>query len=479
LYAYDLETGNTIQTIGTPYGSVGALSSDGMKFYAVFYDATYAGEFREYGVISGRLTDSPLVIPGVGQAAHGIHVSKDGRIWVSSQNSYQVSVIDDGAVVQTVPLDFKPIYGMTSDDNNVYIGGFGVLAVVRASDGTVLKVVDFPTTGAAWTLLLHQGLLYAPFGGSGHDSGIYTYDPVTDAIGRIEGPVAAAGVVTDGCSVYANQLIADPVTTDEYFKMARVWKIQRRQVVEESIVSTPTSQRFYSDGLAIRNGALLVPDRYAEELHLVNVNTMVVSGPLNLPVGGAAFGAQTVQPGTMPLSPPVADAGLDQTIVVGSIIQLAGIGCDPNGDSLNLDWSFIEQPPGSMAVLDDPMIATPTFFADLPGGYEVEFKVDAAGDIDRDTVAITAILPEEAIDNLVEDVETLIEDGNLKSGPGGALITKLEATLASLDGGNTQSAFNQLEAFINQVAALVNSEALSESVGAALIEAARAIQAAL
>ena len=50
-------------------------------------------------------------------------------------------------------------------------------------------------------------------------------------------------------------------------------------------------------------------------------------------------------------SPPTADAGPDQSFVVGQVVILTGAASsDPDGDALTFAWSFTSRPPGSTAV---------------------------------------------------------------------------------------------------------------------------------
>ena len=65
---------------------------------------------------------------------------------------------------------------------------------------------------------------------------------------------------------------------------------------------------------------------------------------------------------------PLADAGDDQTVLVGTTVQLDGAGsADVDADPLTYLWSLVTVPPESTATLSDPMIVNPTFDADLAG----------------------------------------------------------------------------------------------------------------
>ncbi len=89
---------------------------------------------------------------------------------------------------------------------------------------------------------------------------------------------------------------------------------------------------------------------------------------------------------------PIADAGLDQNVLTGSIVQLDGSGStDANGDSLTYNWWFSSIPVGSTATLSDPTAINPTFVADLSGSYVIKLTVnDGVLTSDADTVVITA-----------------------------------------------------------------------------------------
>lgn len=74
-------------------------------------------------------------------------------------------------------------------------------------------------------------------------------------------------------------------------------------------------------------------------------------------------------------SAPVADAGPDQNVDVGTIVTLDGsASTDPNGDGLTYQWT-IYKPTGSAAVLSDDRSVSPTFTADVSGTYTFYLSV--------------------------------------------------------------------------------------------------------
>lgn len=95
----------------------------------------------------------------------------------------------------------------------------------------------------------------------------------------------------------------------------------------------------------------------------------------------------------VPNTPPVANAGPDQTVNVGAKVQLDGsLSQDPDGDPLSFNWGFISRPAGSVAALSNPRIAKPTFVADKAGDYLLKLTVDdSRGGSDSAEVKITAV----------------------------------------------------------------------------------------
>jgi hypothetical protein len=97
-------------------------------------------------------------------------------------------------------------------------------------------------------------------------------------------------------------------------------------------------------------------------------------------------------------SPPVADAGLDQNVIIGQVGTLNGSkSYDPEGAMITFLWTFVEVPAGSSvtnASLSDVTSAKPQFTPDVNGAYRLQLIVnDGALNSIADEVVINATTP--------------------------------------------------------------------------------------
>ena len=98
----------------------------------------------------------------------------------------------------------------------------------------------------------------------------------------------------------------------------------------------------------------------------------------------------TVDESTSTNTPPVADAGADQTIELGDTATLDGSGSsDADGDALTYSWVMTSLPSGSVPSLTDADTDSPLFTPDLEGEYVLTLTVSDGTDSSTDTVTIT------------------------------------------------------------------------------------------
>lgn len=141
---------------------------------------------------------------------------------------------------------------------------------------------------------------------------------------------------------------------------------------------------------AVLSSATAVKPTFTADLVGTYALTLVVSdGRLSSPVD---------QPATVTViassvnAPPVANAGANQNVVVGTLTTLDGsASSDANLDPLSYKWVLVAKPAGSGAVLSSGSSARPAFTADAAGVYVASLVVnDGKVDSALTTVSVTA-----------------------------------------------------------------------------------------
>ena len=127
------------------------------------------------------------------------------------------------------------------------------------------------------------------------------------------------------------------------------------------------------------------------EIQRINFGKQENDIPANAPITEIIAKLNAVNSEQESNTAPVEDAGSDQTVNVGDLVQLSGANStDLDGDELIYNWSFNALPEGSTTTLSSSTSVSPTFIADVSGNFELSLIVsDGTDSSAADTVTIT------------------------------------------------------------------------------------------
>lgn len=173
-------------------------------------------------------------------------------------------------------------------------------------------------------------------------------------------------------------------------------------------------------------------------------------------------------------SAPIANAGPDQTVALGSLVQLDGsASSDPDGDALSYAWALTSLPASSTATLSNATSGSPTFVVDRPGNYVVSLTVSDGVIASAADLTVVATQNSAPVANAGEDRAAFVDDtvtldGSQSSDVDGdalsyswALITRPDGSTAVLNAANTPiTTFVPDEAGLYVAQLIVNDGAL-------------------
>lgn len=131
--------------------------------------------------------------------------------------------------------------------------------------------------------------------------------------------------------------------------------------------------------------------------------------------GDDSNSSNTTDQPTLPINEaPVADAGIDQNVEVGSFVILDGSdSIDKDQDLLTYKWMIVEKPTTSKATLSDALTVNPTIKADVEGRYVLSLIVnDGKTDSQASTVTINAVVGNTAPVPVISKVSENVKVGN-------------------------------------------------------------------
>jgi len=175
---------------------------------------------------------------------------------------------------------------------------------------------------------------------------------------------------------------------------------------------------------------------------------------------------------------PVADIVADEVETNEDTPVSVGVLSNDDFEDPGAYVSGVTQGSNGSVVIETDGTVTYTPDADFNGTDSFTYTVTThlAGPTNNETatVSVTVLSPEEQVEAITDEVLLWLDEGLINNGQSNALESKLEGAIAKLDEGNATAAVNKLEAFINQVRALVQSEQVPADEGDALIAVAQA-----
>ena len=217
-----------------------------------------------------------------------------------------------------------------------------------------------------WLLTLSIALLSA-CGGGGSDTGAAPPAPAANTA-----PVANAGAAQSLMTNTTATLDGSASSDANGDLLTYAWTLTSKPVGSLASLSLPTTPMptFIADVAGAYMASLTVNDGKVNSGNVATVNITA----------------------SMTNAAPVANAGVAQNVVAGSVVTLDGsASSDANSDPLTYAWTLTSKPAGSTAALSSTTSAKPTFTAEVAGTYVASVIVnDGKVNSTAATVSITA-----------------------------------------------------------------------------------------
>ena len=425
---------NQSVSIGSVVTLDGTASSDANRDSLTYRWALGSVPAGSAAVLSSTISPNPKFVADVAGTYSAILTVNDGKVDSLSSVVTITAATANAAPVANAGLAQNVILNSTvtldgtgsSDANNDFLTYKWALITkpTGSTTGLIGATTAKPTFRAdvagtyVATLIVNDGKVDSPAAATTVTVSGANSEPIANA-GVNQNVVVGTAVTLDGTN--SSDANRDPLTYR--------WVIMSKPTGSAAVLSSPTSAKpvFVADLVGTYVVTLIVNDGKVDS---TAVATTVTASAANLA--------------------PVANAGTNQNVVLGTVTLDGSASSDANNDPLTYKWALLNKPVGSSASLSSTTSAKPTFTADLTGIYVFSLVVnDGKVDSTTVTVSITAsaanvapVANAGANQNVVLGTVTL--DGSTSSDANGdtltyrwALISRPANSAATLSATNT------------------------------------------
>jgi preprotein translocase subunit SecF len=333
-------------------------------------------------------------LPAGSGAALNSTISPNPKFTADMTGTYTaILVVNDGKADSVSSV----VVITASAANSAPVANAGLAQSVKLNDTVTLDGTG--STDANNDFLTYKwALITKPTGSSAILSSITTSKPTFKADvagtfvaslivndGKVDSPAVATtvSVSTANADPIANAgpnqnvTVGSPVTLDgtnssdaNRDQLTYRWVMMSKPTGSTAVLTNPTSAKptFTADLVGSYVASLIVNDG--------RVDSTTVATTVTASVANAA---------------PVANAGTNQSVVLGTVTLDGSASSDANSDALTYKWTLLNKPSSSAATLSSATSAKPTFSADIAGVYVFSLQVND-GKIDSAvvTVSVTA-----------------------------------------------------------------------------------------